>query len=62
MLILSLVTVVGLAELLIPVIEVGAKAAGAPNTIVSIAIALLVLPSEGFAQSGQPKQIAFKVV
>lgn len=39
----------GLAELLSPAIEAGVKAAGAPKTIVGIAIALLVLMPEGFA-------------
>lgn len=49
LLILSLITVVGLAELLSPAIERGVAAAGAPKTIVGIAIALLVLLPEGFA-------------
>jgi len=49
LLILSLMTVVGLAELLSPAIERGVEAAGAPKTIVGIAIALLVLLPEGFA-------------
>jgi len=49
LLLLSLVTVVGLAELLSPVIEAGVNAAGAPKTIVGIAIALLVLMPEGYA-------------
>jgi Ca2+:H+ antiporter len=49
LLILSLIIVVGLAELLSPAIEAGVKAAGAPKTIVGIAIALLVLLPEGFA-------------
>lgn len=49
LLILSLVIVVGLAELLSPAIERGVAAAGAPKTIVGIAIALLVLLPEGFA-------------
>jgi Ca2+:H+ antiporter len=49
LLLISLVTVVGLAELLSPVIESGLKAAGAPKTIVGIAIALLVLMPEGYA-------------
>ncbi|QWD48044.1 ionic transporter y4hA [Polynucleobacter paneuropaeus] len=48
-LVLSLITVVGLAELLSPAIERGVAAAGAPKTIVGIAIALLVLLPEGFA-------------
>ena len=49
LLILSLIVVVGLAELLSPAIEAGVQAAGAPKTIVGIAIALLVLLPEGFA-------------
>lgn len=49
LLVLSLITVVGLAELLSPAIERGVAAAGAPKTIVGIAIALLVLLPEGFA-------------
>ncbi len=49
LLIISLILVVGLAELLSPAIEAGVKAAGAPKTIVGIAIALLVLLPEGFA-------------
>ena len=49
LLLLSLVTVVGLAELLSPAIERGVASVGAPKTIVGIAIALLVLMPEGFA-------------
>ncbi|MBT8579375.1 ionic transporter y4hA [Polynucleobacter paneuropaeus] len=49
LLIVSLVIVVGLAELLSPAIEAGVKAAGAPKTIVGIAIAMLVLLPEGYA-------------
>ena len=49
LLLLSLVVVVSLAELLSPAIEAGVKAAGAPKTIVGIAIALLVLMPEGYA-------------
>lgn len=49
LLIASLIVVVGLAELLSPAIEAGVKAAGAPKTIVGIAIAMLVLLPEGFA-------------
>ena len=49
LLLLSLLVVVGLAELLSPAIEAGVKAAGAPKTIVGIAIALLVLMPEGYA-------------
>ena len=49
LLVFSLIVVVGLAELLSPAIEAGVEAAGAPKTIVGIAIALLVLLPEGFA-------------
>lgn len=49
LLILSLITVVVLAELLSPAIEAGVKTAGAPKTIVGIAIAMLVLLPESFA-------------
>lgn len=49
LLVLSLIVVVGLAELLSPAIEAGVKAAGAPKTIVGIAIAMLVLMPEGYA-------------
>ena len=49
LLLVSLVAVVGLAELLSPAIESVVKAAGAPKTIVGIAIAMLVLLPEGFA-------------
>ena len=49
LLVVSLIVVVGLAELLSPAIEAGVKAAGAPKTIVGIAIAMLVLLPEGFA-------------
>ena len=49
LLFLCLVTVVGLAEALSPAIEAGVKAAGAPKTVVGIAIALLVLMPESFA-------------
>jgi Ca2+:H+ antiporter len=49
LLLLSLITVVGLAEALSPAIESAVKAAGAPKTIVGIAIALLVLMPEGYA-------------
>ena len=49
LLLASLVTVVGLAEVLSPVIETAVNNAGAPKTIVGIAIALLVLMPEGFA-------------
>jgi Ca2+:H+ antiporter len=49
LLLLSLITVVGLAEALSPAIESAVKAAGAPKTIVGIAIAMLVLMPEGYA-------------
>ncbi|AGG32900.1 Sodium/calcium exchanger membrane region [beta proteobacterium CB] len=49
LLLLSLVVVVGLAEALNPAIEAGVKAAGAPKTVVGIAIAMLVLLPEGYA-------------
>ena len=49
LLLLSLIAVVGLAEALSPAIEAGVKAAGAPKTVVGIAIAMLVLMPEGFA-------------
>jgi len=43
LLIISVVVVVSLAELLSPKIEAGFKVAGAPKTIVGIAIAMLVV-------------------
>ena len=49
LLILSLAVVVGLAEALSPAIEAGVKSAGAPKTVVGIAIALLVLMPEAYA-------------
>ena len=49
LLLASLAAVVGLAEALNPAIEAGVKAAGAPKTVVGIAIAMLVLLPEGFA-------------
>lgn len=49
LLLLSLIVVVGLAEALSPAIEAGVKSAGAPKTVVGIAIALLVLMPEGYA-------------
>ncbi len=49
LLLISLIAVVGLAELLSPAIEAGVQAAGAPKTIVGIAVALLVLMPEGYA-------------
>lgn len=49
LLVVSLLAVVGLAKALSPAIEAGVKAAGAPKTIVGIAIAILVLLPEGYA-------------
>lgn len=49
LLLLSLLLVVGLAEALSPAIEAGVKSAGAPKTVVGIAIAMLVLMPEGYA-------------
>ena len=49
LLLISLAVVVGLAEALNPAIEAGVKAAGAPKTVVGIAIAMLVLLPEGYA-------------
>ena len=49
LLLLSLAVVVGLAEALNPAIEAGVNAAGAPKTVVGIAIAMLVLLPEGYA-------------
>lgn len=49
LLLISLTVVVGLAEALNPAIEAGIKAAGAPKTVVGIAIAMLVLLPEGYA-------------
>jgi Ca2+:H+ antiporter len=49
LLITSLAVVVGLAEALNPAIEAGVKAAGAPKTVVGIAIAILVLLPEAYA-------------
>ena len=49
LLILSLAVVVGLAEALSPAIEAGVNSAGAPKTVVGIAIALLVLMPEAYA-------------
>jgi Ca2+:H+ antiporter len=49
LLLLSLIIVVGLAEALNPAIEAGVKAAGAPKTVVGIAIAMLVLLPEAYA-------------
>lgn len=49
LLLVSLVTVVGLAKLLSPSIRAGVESAGAPLAVVGIAIALLVLLPETFA-------------
>lgn len=49
LLVVSLVTVVGLAKQLSPVIEAGLAAADAPRTVLGIAIALLVLLPETVA-------------
>jgi len=49
LLLVSLAIVVGLAEALNPAIEAGVKAAGAPKTVVGIAIAMLVLMPEAYA-------------
>jgi Ca2+:H+ antiporter len=49
LLVLSLVTVVGLAKQLSPVIEAGVTSAGAPKAVIGIAIALLVLLPETWA-------------
>ncbi|MDR5768836.1 MULTISPECIES: calcium:proton antiporter [unclassified Caballeronia] len=48
-LMLSLVSVVGLAKLLSPAVEAGVAAAGAPETVVGVVIAALVLLPEGLA-------------
>ena len=49
LLLISLAMVVGLAEALSPAIEAGVKTAGAPKTVVGIAIAILVLLPEAYA-------------
>lgn len=49
MLLVSLITVVGLAKLLSPAIEQGVAALGAPRVVVGIVIALLVLAPETLA-------------
>ncbi|MBU3621090.1 calcium:proton antiporter [Polynucleobacter sp. CS-Odin-A6] len=49
LLLISLGVVVGLAEALNPAIEAGVKMAGAPKTVVGIAIAMLVLMPEAYA-------------
>ncbi len=48
-LLLALVTVVGLAKQLSPIIEAGVTAAGAPKAVIGIAIAMLVLLPETWA-------------
>ena len=48
-LVLALVTVVGLAKVLSPVIERAVESAGAPRTVVGIVIAMLVLLPEAWA-------------
>lgn len=48
-LIISLVTVIGLAKLLSPVIERSVLAIGAPGTVVGIIVSILVLAPETFA-------------
>ncbi|WP_197712309.1 hypothetical protein [Polynucleobacter necessarius] len=61
LLIISLIVVVVLAELLSPAIEAGVKAAGAPKTIVGIAIAMLVLCCQKLMPQSEPlEQIAYK--
>ena len=55
LLLLSLITVVGLAEMLSPAIEAAVDHAGAPKTVVGIAIALLVLLPESFAATRAAK-------
>jgi Ca2+:H+ antiporter len=49
LLLVSLVTVVGLAKVLSPAIEAGVEAAGAPPAVVGVAIAALVLLPEAWA-------------
>ena len=49
LLIVSLVTVVGLAKVLSPAIEAGVEAAGAPQAVIGVAIAMLVLLPEASA-------------
>ncbi|KND57149.1 Calcium/proton antiporter [Candidatus Paraburkholderia schumanniana] len=48
-LLLSLIAVVGLAKLLSPAVEAGVAAAGAPEAVVGVIIAALVLLPEGLA-------------
>jgi Ca2+:H+ antiporter len=49
LLLIALIAVVGLAKMLAPTIEHGVKAIAAPQSVVGIAIALLVLLPESFA-------------
>jgi len=49
LLLISLIVAVGLAEALNPAIEAKVKAAGAPKTVVGVAIAMLVLLPESYA-------------
>ncbi len=49
LLVASLVAVIGLAKMLSPAIERAVEAAGAPKTVIGIAIALLVLAPEALA-------------
>ena len=49
LLVVSLVSVVGLAKVLSPAIEAGVAAAGAPKAVIGIAIAMLVLLPETWA-------------
>jgi len=49
LLMISLVAVVGLAKLLSPTVEAGVEAAGAPEAVVGVVIAALVLLPEGLA-------------
>lgn len=49
LLVVSLVSVVGLAKVLSPTIEAGVAAAGAPKAVIGIAIAMLVLLPETWA-------------
>ena len=49
MLLVALVAVVGLAKMLSPTIEHGVAAAGAPQAVIGIVIALLVLLPEAWA-------------
>jgi Ca2+:H+ antiporter len=49
LLLVSLVAVVGLAKLLSPAIEAGVEAAGAPQAVIGVAIAAIVLLPESWA-------------